>query len=294
MLQNMGHKRDQSRLLKPPPNKSTPEERCRVALQGVSWLVKQRVATPIRRLHRTAGSPEIVSVLEKVTGIWLQPPPVRPFDHRIDEWSKLANALNSLLKRQSLGMDVQASFSSLRKWLEQNPTERWLGDPPRMLVCAHLLNIAGVSSPLTYEQAVERIRNAAKPQYRKDYRRYLGGIIHLLLCESGYLRRRLDAKNFCHELSIIREGLDTYLSTGMTPFEADTAAELVIGCKLLQVEQGESVERMVEWLTQLQETDGAWHPPHFKEQQRIHRTSVTVQAIMAWSEQSRWALDLDY
>jgi hypothetical protein len=155
------------------------------------------------------------------------------------------------------------------------------------LVAGYLLKELSIDPQGSYENSISALRSPENQLIdssgRMDYL-YLYGLTHIIITKSGYFGRYLDPNEFELEISIFRKALNKFTSApGMTDFEADILAEILICLKLLPLPSDPQVEIVCRRLVERQNPDGSWGKGQKISTSKVHHTVVSTLALMEFA-----------
>src|SRR5690606_35079896 len=192
----------------------------RAARRGVAWLLAQRDAmsaagwaSPLARVYRATADPALADAMATVVREALAAEPLRcthtdPDDPAYQDGSVALWALLDLLRCREAGRDLTAARRTLAIALAADRPV-WRQSDGHRLVLAHLLErleIGTGPSVAELREAIRaRCRAALSPQRRRPCELY--ALTHIILVDSDYWQRYLDAADYPLEVRLFREAV---------------------------------------------------------------------------------------
>jgi len=269
---------------------AVPSERMSAALRGVDWIVSHADELPdgwahplLLRLHRVAPDDETARRIEAVLrddGAPSRrfPLPARLSDPRLLQPLRLMPILFELRRRKAVGEPYEAELEVLRRLLEARGGALLTRLPlTQRIVCLHQLRDLGLPRPYDFDSLFAEVEASVRERPIAELiedRAILYAITHLVLVESGYFRRYVDAARYGNLLPPLRQALPIQLAEGAGEQGLDVAAEILACLSLLRQPDDEVVREARRRLIAAQDADGSWGDTPGVNPTRVHATLV--------------------
>lgn len=267
------------------------------AERGINWIISQQnVIEPenlvphLTRLYNVTKNSRFKQRFSKI--IAEKKGEIKKIQTSVDlnnnqylRWNNLQLIIDELLNKKCSGQEYIQDSEKIQGFIASNskrifPRNR---DLTNKLIAAYLLKELGFDKRDFYKNTISEIRGLSVPKdFSKEYIASLYASTHIIITESGYFVRYLDAKEYQKELTIFNSALEAYSRRELDDSSLDILSEILVSLKLLKIPSNGTTERMSRKIISLQNADGSWGIDKGKNS-KTHHTVVATFALMEFA-----------